>query len=41
MYADTDEELLKYAADYRVNLIAPRGLSDHELAGTEAFPAAP
>ena len=31
MYADTDEEILKYAADYRVNLIAPRGLSDYEL----------
>ena len=31
MYADTDEEILKYAADYRVNLIAPRGLSDREL----------
>ena len=31
MYADCDEEILKYAADYRVNLIAPILLSDEEI----------
>jgi hypothetical protein len=31
MYVDCDERLLKYAADYRVNLIAPNRLSDEEI----------
>lgn len=31
MYADADEEILKYTADYRIHLIAPKGLSDPEL----------
>ncbi len=31
MYADCDEEILKYAADYRINLIAPGLLSDSEI----------
>jgi len=31
MYADCDETILQYAADYRVNLITPRGLSDIEI----------
>ncbi|MDE6219187.1 MAG: Rpn family recombination-promoting nuclease/putative transposase [Lachnospiraceae bacterium] len=31
MYTDCGEEVLKYVADYRVNLIAPRGLSDDEI----------
>ncbi|MEZ3447563.1 MAG: Rpn family recombination-promoting nuclease/putative transposase [Lachnospiraceae bacterium] len=33
MYADCDDEILKYAADYRINLIAPYALSDHEIDG--------
>lgn len=31
MYVDCDERLLKYAADYHVNLIAPDRLSDEEI----------
>ncbi len=31
MYADCDESILKYAADYRINLIAPYQLSDEEI----------
>ena len=31
MYGECDEEVLKYAADYHVNLISPDGLSDDEL----------
>lgn len=31
MYADCDEEILKYAPDYHVNLIAPCLLSDDEI----------
>jgi len=31
MYTDCDAELLKYAADYRINLITPTGLSDNEI----------
>lgn len=31
MYADCDEEILKYAADYHMNLIAPCLLSDSEI----------
>ena len=31
MYADCEETVLQYAADYRVNLITPRGLSDIEI----------
>ena len=31
MYADCDGEILKYAADYRINLIAPGMLSDNEI----------
>ena len=31
MYAGCDEEILKYAADYRINLIAPGRMSDDEL----------
>mgnify|MGYP002510917044 FL=1 len=31
MYADCDTEIVKYAADYRINLIAPSRLSDEEL----------
>ncbi len=31
MYADCDTELLKYVADYRINLIAPAGLTDREI----------
>lgn len=31
MYAECDEEILKYAADYRINLIAPSLLSDEEI----------
>ena len=31
MYADCDAEILKYAADYRINLIAPYRLSDEEI----------
>lgn len=31
MYADCDEEILKYTADYRINLIAPYALSEHEI----------
>ena len=31
MYADCDETILQYAADYRVNLITPSGLSDIEI----------
>lgn len=33
MYADCSEEVLRYAADYRVNLITPKGLSDNEIDG--------
>ena len=33
MYADCNDEILKYAADYRINLIAPYALSDHEIDG--------
>lgn len=31
MYVDCDERLLKCAADYHVNLIAPGRLSDEEI----------
>lgn len=31
MYVDCDERILKYAADYHVNLIAPSQLSDEEI----------
>ena len=31
MYVDCDERLLKYAADYHVNLIAPGQLTDEEI----------
>lgn len=31
MYSDCDESILKYAADYRINLIAPYQLSDKEI----------
>jgi len=31
MYAPTDRHLLEYVADYKINLIAPGGLSDAEL----------
>lgn len=31
MYADCDEEILRYATDYRINLIAPSLLSDNEI----------
>ena len=31
MYADCDEEILKYAPDYRINRIAPVLLSDKEI----------
>ena len=31
MYADCDAEILKYAADYHINLIAPYRLSDEEI----------
>lgn len=31
MYADCDESILKYAADYRINLITPSQLSDEEI----------
>lgn len=33
MYSDCDEEILKYAMDYHVNLITPDGLSDSEIDG--------
>lgn len=31
MYTDCDKEILKYAADYHINLIAPNALTDHEI----------
>lgn len=31
MYSDCSEEILRYAMDYRVNLITPNGLSDSEI----------
>lgn len=31
MYADCDERILKYAVDYRINLITPSQLSDKEI----------
>ena len=31
MYTDCSEELLKYAADYQINLISPASLSDEEM----------
>ncbi|MDE6052558.1 MAG: Rpn family recombination-promoting nuclease/putative transposase [Lachnospiraceae bacterium] len=31
MYADCDENILKYAADYHINLITPSQLSDEEI----------
>lgn len=31
MYADCSDEILRYAMDYRVNLITPSGLSDSEI----------
>lgn len=31
MYADYNEELLKYAADYQINLISLASLSDEEI----------
>lgn len=31
MYADCDESILKYAADYHINLITPSQLSDEEI----------
>lgn len=31
MYTDCGEEVLKYAADYRINLITPNGLTDGEI----------
>ena len=31
MYADCDKEIVKYAADYRINLVAPIRLSDDEI----------
>lgn len=31
MYADCDTEILKYTADYHINLIAPNRLSDDEI----------
>ena len=31
MYADCNEEILRYAADYHINLITPNGLSDGEI----------
>ena len=33
MYTDCDAELLKYVADYRINLITPMNLTDHEIDG--------
>ncbi len=33
MYTDCSEELLKYAADYQINLISPASLSDEEMDG--------
>ena len=33
MYTDCDVELLRYVADYRINLITPTGLSDNEIEG--------
>ncbi len=33
MYTDCDVELLRYVADYRINLITPTGLSDNEIDG--------
>lgn len=31
MYADVDKEILKYAADYQINLIAPKRLTERQL----------
>ncbi len=31
MYTDCGEEILKYVADYHINLIAPEGLTDKEI----------
>ena len=31
MYSDCSEEILRYAIDYRINLIMPSGLSDSEI----------
>lgn len=31
MYADCDEEILRYAADYQINLMAPNRMSDDEI----------
>ena len=31
MYSDCSEEILRYAIDYRINLITPSGLSDSEI----------
>ena len=31
MYSDCDERILKYAADYRINLIAPALMSDEDI----------
>ena len=31
MYADCDERILQYAADYQINLIAPAHMSDDEI----------
>ena len=31
MYTDCDETILQYAADYRINLITPSGLSDIQI----------
>ena len=31
MYTDCGDEILKYVADYRINLITPNGLSDKEI----------
>ena len=33
MYTDCDAELLKYVADYRINLITPMNLTDHQIDG--------
>ena len=36
MYSDCGEEVLRYAMDYRLNLITPGGLSDSEIDGFQS-----
>ena len=36
MYSDCSEEILRYAMDYRLNLITPDGLSDSEIDGFQS-----